>query len=207
IWVAPSIQIDELEQRKLEAYICNEELVPLVNIFIQDNYVKAEDLANLICCKGVSSDGCINKLLSDRGSVTFDERTNTLLVTDVPDRLRVVQDLVNTLDRSVQQVQIESRIVVASEKFGDELGVRFGVTGSHEARYGNIISTGGSAAALDRMNNAALLNRYNSASGSGLPTVTPDDQPDSPIAGPPIGERLNVNLPTAASSAGRWAMS
>jgi len=207
IWVAPATEIAELEQRKLEAYKSKEELEPLDNIFIQVNYAKAEDLANLISGEGGSSGGGSNKLLSDRGSVTFDERTNTLLVTDVPDRLRVVQDLVNTLDRSVQQVQIESRIVVASEKFGDELGVRFGVTGSHEDRYGNIISTGGSAAALDRMNNAALLNRYNSASGSGLPTVTPDDQPDSPIAGPPIGERLNVNLPTAASSAGRWAMS
>ena len=211
IWVAPAAEIAELEQKKLEAISKKQELEPLDNIFIQVNYAKAEDLANLIRGEaggqGGGGGGGTNKLLSDRGSVTFDERTNTLLVTDVPDRLRVIQNLVDTLDRSVQQVQIESRIVVASEKFGDELGVRFGVTGSHEDRYGNIISTGGSAAALDRMNNAALINRYNSSSGSGLPTVTPDDEASSPIAGPPIGERLNVNLPAAASSAGRWAMS
>ncbi len=214
IWVAPAAEIAELEQKKLEALSKKQELEPLDNIFIQVNYAKAEDLANLIRGEaggqgggGGGGGGGTNKLLSDRGSVTFDERTNTLLVTDVPDRLRVIQNLVDTLDRSVQQVQIESRIVVASEKFGDELGVRFGVTGSHEDRYGNIISTGGSAAALDRMNNAALINRYNSSSGSGLPTVTPDDESSSPIAGPPIGERLNVNLPAAASSAGRWAMS
>ncbi len=209
IWVAPAAEIAELEQKKLEAHSKKQELEPLDNIFIQVNYAKAEDLANLISGEGSGQGGGGggNKLLSDRGSVTYDERTNTLLVTDVPDRLRVIQDLVDTLDRSVQQVQIESRIVVASEKFGDELGVRFGVTGSHEDRYGNIISTGGSAAALDRMNNAALINRYNSSSGSGLPTVTPDDESSSPIAGPPIGERLNVNLPAAASSAGRWAMS
>lgn len=210
IWVAPAAEIAELEQKKLEAHSKKQELEPLDNIFIQVNYAKAEDLANLINGEAGGQGGGgggTNKLLSDRGSVTFDERTNTLLVTDVPDRLRVIQNLVDTLDRSVQQVQIESRIVVASEKFGDELGVRFGVTGSHEDRYGNIISTGGSAAALDRMNNAALINRYNSSSGSGLPTVTPDDESSSPIAGPPIGERLNVNLPAAASSAGRWAMS
>jgi type IV pilus assembly protein PilQ len=207
IWVAPAAEIAELEQKKLEAHSKKQELEPLDNIFIQVNYAKAEELANLISGDSGSQGGGGNKLLSDRGSVAFDERTNTLLVTDVPDRLRVIQNLVDTLDRSVQQVQIESRIVVASEKFGDELGVRFGVTGSHEDRYGNIISTGGSSAALDRMNNAALINRYNSSSGSGLPTVTPDDETSSPIAGPPIGERLNVNLPAAASSAGRWAMS
>ncbi|MCX7544671.1 type IV pilus secretin PilQ [Marinicella gelatinilytica] len=210
IWVAPASEIAELEQKKMEAFSKKQELEPLDNIFIQVNYAKAEDLANLINGESAGQGGGGsggNKLLSDRGSVAFDERTNTLLVTDVPDRLRVIQNLVETLDRSVQQVQIESRIVVASEKFGDELGVRFGVTGSHEDRYGNIISTGGSAAALDRMNNAALVNRYNSPSGSGLPTVTPDDELSSPIAGPPMGERLNVNLPAAASSAGRWAMS
>ena len=146
-------------------------------------------------------------MISSRWSVAFDERTNTLLVTDVPDRLLIIQELVNTLDRSVQQVQIETRIVVASEKFGDELGVRFGVTGSHEDKYGNIISTGGSALAVDRLNNAALSRRYTSPSGSGLPTLTPDTELSSGIAGAPLGERLNVNLPAAASSAGSWAAS
>jgi len=208
IWVAPAADIAAREQEKLEALSKKEELEPLDNIFIQVNYAKAEELANLI--KGGGSDSgesAGNSLLSDRGSVTFDERTNTLLVTDVPDKLIVIQELVNTLDRSVQQVQIESRIVVATERFGDELGVRFGVTGSHEDKYGNIISTGGSAAAVDRLNNAALLNRYSSFSGSGLPTLTPDTEPSENIPGAPLGERLNVNLPTASSTAGRWAAS
>lgn len=209
IWVATAADIAAREQEKLEALSKKEELEPLDNIFIQVNYAKAEELANLI--KGGGSDGGGEgggtALLSDRGSVTYDERTNTLLVTDVPDRLIMIQELVTTLDRSVQQVQIESRIVVASEKFGDELGVRFGVTGSHEDKYGNIISTGGSSAAVDRLNNAALLNRYTSFSGSGLPTLTPDTEPSENIPGAPLGERLNVNLPTASSTAGRWAAS
>ena len=208
IWVATAADIAAREQEKLEALSKKEELEPLDNIFIQVNYAKAEELAALIAGTGGSEGGGGgNTLLSERGSVTFDERTNTLLVTDVPDRLLVIQELVNTLDRSVQQVQIESRIVVASEKFGDELGVRFGVTGSHEDKYGNIISTGGSALAVDRLNNAALVNRYISPSGSGLPTLTPGTELSENIPGPPLGERLNVNLPTAASSAGRWAAS
>ncbi|WP_162846767.1 type IV pilus secretin PilQ [Marinicella litoralis] len=211
IWVAPASEINQREQEKLEALSKKIELQPLDNIFIQVNYAKAEDLAELITGEGSSSGGGgggnTNSLLSDRGSVTFDERTNTLLVNDIPDKIIVIQELVDTLDRSVEQVQIESRIVVASEKFGDELGVRFGINGSHEDKYGNIISTGGSALAVDRMSNAALLNRYTSPSGSGLPTVTPSNQPSDLIAGPPIGERLNVNLPAIASSAGTWAAS
>lgn len=213
IWIAPAAEIAQREQETLEALSKKEELEPLDNIFIQVNYAKAEELAALIngsvqSSSGGSSGSSENSFLSDRGSVTFDERTNTLLVSDVPDRLKVVQELVNSLDRSVQQVQIESRIVVATEKFGDELGVRFGVNGSHEDRYGNIISTGGSAAAVDRLNNAALINRYTSSSGSGVPTVQPDySEISNPIAGAPLGERLNINLPTAATSAGRWAAS
>jgi len=207
IWVAPASEIAQREQEKLEALSKKEELEPLDNIFIQVNYAKAEELAMLISGSDDSGASGGNSLLSDRGSVAFDERTNTLLVNDVPDRLKVIQEMVNTLDRSVQQVQIESRIVVASEKFGDELGVRFGVTGSHEDKYGNIISTGGSASAVDRLNNAALNNRYTSASGSGLPTLTPDTELSENIPGAPLGERLNVNLPTATSTAGRWAAS
>jgi type IV pilus assembly protein PilQ len=207
IWVAPASEIALREQEQLEAISKKAELQPLDNIFIQVNYAKAEDLANLIQGGGGDESSGGNSLLSDRGSVTFDERTNTLLVNDVPDKLKVIQELVNTLDRSVEQVQIESRIVVASEKFGDELGVRFGINGSHEDKYGNIISTGGSAAAVDRYNNAALINRYTSPSGSGLPTVIPSDTASDPISGAPLGERLNVNLPTVASSAGRWAAS
>lgn len=206
IWVAPASEIAQREQEKLEALSKKSELEPLDNVFIQINYSRAEELAMLISGGTEGSSGS-NSLLSERGSVTFDERTNTLLVNDVPDRLKVIQELVDTLDRSVQQVQIESRIVVASEKFGDELGVRFGINGSHEDKYGNIISTGGSALAVDRMNNAALTNRYNSPSGSGLPTVIPSDQASDNITGPPLGERLNVSLPTAATNAGRWAAS
>ncbi len=207
IWVAPASEIAAREQEKLEALSKKEELEPLDNIFIQVNYAKAEELAMLISGSGGEGEGTGNSLLSDRGSVAFDERTNTLLVNDVPDRLISIQELVATLDRSVQQVQIESRIVVASEKFGDELGVRFGVTGSHEDKYGNIISTGGSALATDRLNNAALNRRYITPSGSGLPTFTPDTELAENIPGPPLGERLNVNLPTASSTAGRWAAS
>lgn len=213
IWIAPATEIAEREEAALEALSKKQELEPLENIFIQVNYAKAKDLAVLIDGGedlGTNSNKAeqSNRMLSDRGSVTFDERTNTLLVTDVPDRLRMIQDMIKNLDRSVRQVQIESRIVIASEKFGDELGVRFGINGSHEDRYGNVISTGGSASAVDRMTNAALTNRYTSRSGSGLPTIHPNyTEISGNVAGAPLGERLNVNLPSAASNASKWAVS
>ncbi|WP_395374941.1 type IV pilus secretin PilQ [Marinicella sp. W31] len=206
IWIAPAVDIAAREQQKLEAAREKEELEPLRTIYIQVNYAKASELAELLM-GDANEGGGDNSLLSERGSVTFDERTNTLLVSDIPDRLEVVENLVDTLDRSVEQVQIESRIVVATDRFGDELGVRFGVTGSHEDRHGNIISTGGSANATDRLNNAALARRQISRSGSGLPTFTPGDEFGDPIEGAPLGERLNVNLPTARTNAGRWAFS
>ncbi len=124
----------------------------------------------------------------------------------MPDRLVVVEELVRALDVAVKQVQIESRIVIATDDFGDELGVRFGVNGSKEDNHGNILSTGGSLDALDRLNSAAINNRLNNASGSGLPNFTPGIN-GQPIIGPALGDRLNVNLPSVSSNASRWAFS
>ena len=199
IWIAPAAEIADREQQKLQALKEKEELEPLKTIFVQVNYAKAGELAVLL-----GGEGSGQSLLSDRGSVTFDERTNILLVSDVPDRLLVIEELVKSLDVAVKQVQIESRIVIATDKFGDELGVRFGVNGAHQDSYGNIISTGGSLLGLDRMNSNAISNRINSPSGTG-PTFTPGSA-GNPILGPTLGERLNVNLP-AGSSAGSWAFS
>jgi len=202
IWIAPAKEIADREQQKLLALKDKEEFEPLRTIFIQVNYAKAEELAELL--SGGSSDE--GGILSTRGSVTFEERTNILLVSDVPDRLLVVENLIKALDVAVKQVQIETRIVVATDDFGDELGVRFGINGSKEDSHGNIISTGGSLAALDRLNSAAINNRLNSPSGSGLPNFTPGIN-GAPIIGPSLGERLNVNLPSVSGNASKWAFS
>ena len=111
----------------------------------------------------------------------------------------VIEELIQSLDVAVRQVQIESRIVIASDKFGDELGVKFGVTGSKQDRHGNILSTGGSLEALDDLNSVAIANRLNNPSGSGLPNFTPTT--------PGLGDRLNVNLPAVAGNASKWAFS
>ena len=204
IWVAPAEEIAAREQQMLKANQEKEQLEPLVTDYIQVNYAKARDLASIIYKTGEG--GGEQAILSERGSITVDERTNTLLVTDVFPRIEKVRNVVKLLDRPVEQVMIESRIVIASSDFRKELGVRFGVTGSRADERGNIISTGGSSQALDRMNNTTLLNRSSRPDSAGLPNLAPDAIYGNPIYGPPLDERLNVNLPVA-NSAGSFAFS
>ena len=98
------------------------ELEPLLSEFLQVNYAKASDLAELMKGKGGASKG--NSMLSERGSVAIDERTNTLLVQDVSENLAQIRRLVSTLDIPVRQVLIESRIVIVNDDFSRELGSR-----------------------------------------------------------------------------------
>jgi type IV pilus assembly protein PilQ len=122
ILVAPTEELVAQEQRELQADQAIEELAPLRSEFIQVNYARAEKLAELL----KSSD---NQLLTpDRGNVTVDKRTNTLLVQDTAAKLSDVRRLVERLDIPTRQVMIESRVVIANNDFARDLGVRFGVT-------------------------------------------------------------------------------
>ena len=205
IWIAPAAEIAAREQQQLAALAEKRRLEPLQSTFVQVNYAKATDLAGIIqSTQSADGGGSASGLLSARGSVTVDERTNVLLITDTQDRLDAIRSLVTLLDRPVRQVQIESRIVVASDSFSDELGVRFGVSGAYEDSEGNLASTGGDLAGTDRLTNAALLNRLNNQGGS-LPVFQAQPQIGGSVPTPPLLERLNVNLP-ASSNAARWGL-
>jgi type IV pilus assembly protein PilQ len=135
--VAPSEEIAAREKLELESKKQIEELEPMYSEYIQVNYAKASDLAALL----KSSD---TTLMSDRGMVTTDTRTNTLLVQDTAAKLVEVRQLVVRLDIPVRQVLIESRIVIANNDFSKELGVRFGLNKETEFNNGNnIVSVGG----------------------------------------------------------------
>lgn len=121
ILVAPSEEIAAREKLELEAQKQITELAPLHTEFMQVNYAKASELATLLKADSES-------LLSERGNVTVDDRTNTLLVRDTRANLGRIRELVSTLDVPVRQVLIESRIVVADEGFNRDLGVKFGVS-------------------------------------------------------------------------------
>ena len=135
--VAPSEEIAAREKLELESRKQIEELEPMYSEFIQINYSKASDIAALL----KSAD---TTLLSDRGMVTTDQRTNTLLVQDTAAKLTEVRKLVARLDIPVRQVLIESRIVIANNDFSKELGVKFGLNKETEFNGGNnIVSVGG----------------------------------------------------------------
>jgi type IV pilus assembly protein PilQ len=119
IMVAPTQEIVAQEEAELLANQKVEELAPLRSEYIQINYAKAAELATLL----KSTD---NRLLSPRGNVTVDPRTNTLLVQDTSANLEDIRRLITRLDVPVRQVMIESRVVIANDDFARDLGVRFG---------------------------------------------------------------------------------
>jgi type IV pilus assembly protein PilQ len=123
IMVAPSEELAARERLELEASRQVEELSPLHTEFMQINYADAADLMNLIQAEE-------NNLLSERGNVSIDDRTNTLIIQDISTSLEAVRNLIAELDVAVRQVLIESRIVNADESFAKDIGVRFGYSKS-----------------------------------------------------------------------------
>lgn len=119
--IAPQGELLAQETEALEAQRKAEEVEQLSAEYIQINYAKAKDIAALIQSDATS-------LLSKRGAVTLDERTNLLVVKDTSDNIETITQAVKLLDRPVQQVLIEARIITVKDDFDEEFGVRFGFT-------------------------------------------------------------------------------
>jgi type IV pilus assembly protein PilQ len=120
IMIAPAEEIANRERIELEGMKQKTELAPLRTEYFQANYAKAAELATLL-------QSATGGLLTERGSVTVDERTNTLLINDTTDQLEEIRALVHRLDVPIRQVLIESRIVIASDDFNKDIGVRWGL--------------------------------------------------------------------------------
>ena len=166
IYIAPNEEIAAREKLELESQQQVEELAPLRSEFMEINYARASDIAALL-------KDADNTLLSDRGQVSVDERTNTLLIQDTAFKLNEIRRLVDRLDIPVKQVLIESRIVIANDDFSKDLGVKFGVNNIDSRDLAN-----GKTADITTGNLNALE------------PLTAGD----PI---PIEDTLNVNLPVA----------
>jgi len=179
IIVAPAEEIAAREQKALEAVKALQTLEPLRSEFIQVNYAKASELAELMKGTGGKS------LLSDRGSVAVDARTNTLLVSDTPTSLANIRRLVTTLDIAVRQVTIETRVVIVNDDYTRQLGVRFGSNVIKDRNNGNgLFSMTGNGTGSDTIVNSGITN----INTNGTPF---------PVTLPPINQRYNVNLPVA----------
>jgi len=187
IMVAPAEEIAARETADLEAQLAISELEPMYSEFLQVNYAKASDLAALI--SGASG----GTMLSDRGSIGVDDRTNTLLVQDTAERLQDIRRMVRTLDIPIKQVLIESRIVVVNDDFSRDLGIRLGVTGFSEDNN-NLVVASGSGSGTDTMIGSALDNLADPANGTVFPIELPQ-----------LTDRYNVSVPVA-DAAGRFAL-
>ncbi|MEI4550460.1 type IV pilus secretin PilQ family protein [Pseudoalteromonas spongiae] len=152
LMVAPTEELASREARELEVKQKVAELEPLYSEYIQLNYAKAKDFSELLKFEG-------NSILSSRGSVSVDERTNTLLIKDTATSIESVRRMIENLDIPVKQVKIESRMVTVRDNVQEDLGIRWGfsdqqnsdgVSGTLEGA--NSIGNGIIPALSDRLN-------------------------------------------------------
>lgn len=144
LMIAPNDELVAREAKELQAQMQVSELAPLYAEYVQVNYAKAADFSSLLKNEGTS-------LLSERGSVTVDERTNTLLIRDTAKSIEDVKRMVSVLDIPIRQVVIESRMVTVKDNISEELGIRWGAT-----HRGGDTSTSGSLEGADLANGGVI---------------------------------------------------
>jgi type IV pilus assembly protein PilQ len=175
IIIGPTEELANREKAELSAHKEVQELSPVRSEFLQVNYAKVSDLAKLI-----KSTNAKDSMLSPRGSLSVDDRTNTLLVQDTAERLADIRRLVQTLDVPIRQVLIEARIVVVSDTFERDLGAKLGISNSGSAGA-NLFSVSGNAAASDQIVSTAATGATNTTA----------------LTSAPLANRYQVNLPAA----------
>ena len=197
IWVAPQQELAAYEENLANAQIKALDNSVLVSDYIPISYGKAADIAKLLTSTntnrqggGGGSSNAPRGFLSSRGSVTFDERTNTLLINDTPEKVQEIRQLVSVLDKPVQQVLIEARIVIATDNFTRELGAKLGLNTWGRSGRQRVIAS-------DTTNDVtALNNSVNSMEQSTTPSQTGITFPGG----------LNVNLPSTTQGTSSFAL-
>ncbi|WP_284448588.1 MULTISPECIES: type IV pilus secretin PilQ [Pseudoxanthomonas] len=149
VWVAPQPELAKFEQDKEDARIAIENREDLVTDYVQINYHSASAIFKALTeAKGVGNSGGgggtgnnqnENGFLSQRGRLVADERTNTLMISDIPKKVAQMRELISVIDRPVDQVIIEGRIVIATDTFARDLGARFGISGRRQGDRTQII--------------------------------------------------------------------
>jgi len=171
VWIAPSDELATKEKLALEAQAQIADLEPTRTESFQLNYQKADAFQNILA-------NPTQRILSKRGSMVVDPRTNTLFVQDTPSRLEAVRTLVRKIDVPVRQVMIEARIVEASDTFSRNLGARLGLNQNNAGSVGDTIGGKGSARIV---------------TGANLNSTTYETRQNPAI--PALNDFTNVNLP------------
>lgn len=210
IWVAPQAELAKFEQEKEDARIAIENREDLVTDYVQINYHSATQIFKALTeAKGIGGGGSGGQggggsgsssqeesgFLSSRGRIVADERTNTLMISDIPKKIARMRELIGVIDRPVDQVLIESRIVIATDTFARELGAKFGISGSRD----NVYFSGDLDSNLATRNSQVDANATNAkaerdwiAGGRVGPAPVPISSA--------ITRGLNWNLPVASTS-------
>lgn len=148
LMIAPAAELQAREQLELESRQQMSELAPLRTEFIEVKYASASEIFNLFEGAG-GEEGGGEGVISSRGSVIVDERTNSIIITETTDRINEFREVLDRLDVPVRQVLIEARIVTATSSFGETLGVRWGALGYGTHNGGDTFSHfGGSLTTL-----------------------------------------------------------
>ena len=169
VWVAPQPELAKFEQDKEDARIALDNREDLITDYIQINYHNAAAIFKALTeAKGIGNNSGgsgggsgstdqENGFLSPRGRIVADDRTNTLMISDIPKKVAQMRELIDVIDRPVDQVLIEGRIVIATDSFARDLGARFGVSGSREFG-GNTAGIGSTVPAISRGTNGVTRN-------------------------------------------------
>ena len=195
LWIAPKEELAAKEKLDLESKAAIAQLEPVRSQSFQLNYVKAEDIAKSLTGQstgtsssgsggGGSTGGSGTRVLSSRGNVFFEPRTNQLFVSDVASKLEEIQSMIAKIDIPVRQVLIEARIVEANDKFGRSLGVKLGVNDlrgqqggipGYSVGGGNYVTVGGNYSGIGTQTNQGVTANYNNTQFINLPANTSSD--------------------------------
>ncbi|HEX7129576.1 MAG TPA: type IV pilus secretin PilQ [Rhodanobacteraceae bacterium] len=199
IWVAPQQELAAYEENVATARLKALDNAALVSDYIPISYGKASDIAKLLTSSSLTNkagggggSSAQRGFLSPRGSVTFDERTNTLLVNDTPEKVQEIRQLVSVLDKPVQQVLIEARVVIATDNFTRELGAKLGFDTWGKSGRQRIIGAPTAGDVTD-LNNSLVAQQQAVSQGKANPGFTY-----------PGG--LNVNLPSTTQGTSSFAV-
>ncbi|GLQ96872.1 type IV pilus secretin PilQ [Dyella mobilis] len=215
IWIAPQKELADYEQNIADARFKAEDTAPLITTYVPISYGKAVDIAKLLTTgsmqsiaggagsAGGSGEASTHRgFLSPRGSVTYDQRTNTLLINDTAEKTAELRTIISQLDRPVQQVMIESRIVIASDSFERDLGVMWGVAGRQVNPSGQVLSVGSGIPTTQQIANGTTSSTYPLISGMNvnLPAA-PNTGVASTIAAGILGKNYALDLELSAAQA------
>jgi type IV pilus assembly protein PilQ len=196
LWIAPKEELSTKEKADYEAKRAIADLEPVRTQSFQLNYVKAEDIAKALNGQstgsssggsggsGGNSGGGNTRVLSARGTVLFEPRTNQLFVSDIPSKLEEVVSMIAKIDIPVRQVLIEARIVEANDKFGRALGVKLGANDlrgqqggipGYSVGGGNYVTVGGNYKGIGTQTNQGVTSDYNNTQFVNLAANTSSD--------------------------------